>query len=386
MPASRTSERYTNVAGPLRVLFAGGGTGGHLFPAIAIADEVRRSVPGAKILFVGTKDKIEARVVPGKGYRFETIWISGFRRSLAPGNLVFPFRVVVSVMQAFSIISRFRPHVVVGTGGYVSGPVLFAASRKGIPTLLQEQNSYPGVTTRMLAKRASEVHITFESSRKYIHRSDSVFVSGNPTRADLEQVDRSEALRYFGFVEDERKTLLVFGGSLGAHTINQAVEHSLDQVMKHNVRLIWQTGREDFESAQRISFKAPRGSVWIQPFIDRMEYAYAASDLVVCRAGATTIAELTRLGKAAILVPYPFAAANHQVENARSMADAGAAEAIDDDAIAERFSSAVLSILDGERLETMRSASRKLGRPYAAKEIAGHILNLAKVSNLHEAR
>jgi len=288
------------------------------------------------------------------------------------------------LMQAFSIINRFRPHVVVGTGGYVSGPMLYAASLKRIPTLIQEQNSYPGVTTRLLAKRATEIHVTFDQTKKYLNRRDNVFVSGNPTRADLDNVDRSEALRYFGFTENDRKTILVFGGSQGAHTINCAVEKSFGLLIKENLRLIWQTGREDFETVKRLFEQAPSGTVWMNPFIDRMEYAYAASDLVVCRSGATTIAELTRLGKPAILVPYPLAAANHQAENARAMADLGAAEIIDDGEIGETFLPSVLSLLEGGRLVAMGSASKRLGCPGAARTIAERIVKLAKAPGLRK--
>lgn len=380
MQVSRTSERCTDVAAPLRVVFAGGGTGGHLFPALAIADEVRKLVPDAEILFVGTKNKIEARVVPQKGYQFETIWIGGFRRSFAPGNIVFPMKVVVSLMQAYSILQRFQPHIVVGTGGYISGPVLYAASRKKIPTLIQEQNSYPGVTTRLLAKRVTEVHLTFESSKRFLERIDNVVISGNPTRGDLEVAHRSEAFRYFIFDERGRKTILVFGGSLGARMINQAVEKALDQLIQHGLRIIWQTGNEDYERAKHMCDRLPSGRLWVNAFIDRMDYAYAASDLVICRAGATTIAELTRLGKPAILVPYPFAAANHQFENARAMTEAGAAEIIDDHELSEKFVSSVLSLLDEKKLRAMSEASAKLGRPNAAREIAGRIVQLARTA------
>ncbi|MBI1803261.1 MAG: undecaprenyldiphospho-muramoylpentapeptide beta-N-acetylglucosaminyltransferase [Ignavibacteriae bacterium] len=368
------------MAAPLRVVFAGGGTGGHLFPALAIADEVRKLVPDAEILFVGTKNKIEARVVPQKGYQFETIWIGGFRRSFAPGNIVFPMKVVVSLMQAYSILQRFQPHIVVGTGGYISGPVLYAASRKKIPTLIQEQNSYPGVTTRLLAKRVTEVHLTFESSKRFLERIDNVVISGNPTRGDLEVAHRSEAFRYFIFDERGRKTILVFGGSLGARMINQAVEKALDQLIQHGLRIIWQTGNEDYERAKHMCDRLPSGRLWVNAFIDRMDYAYAASDLVICRAGATTIAELTRLGKPAILVPYPFAAANHQFENARAMTEAGAAEIIDDHELSEKFVSSVLSLLDEKKLRAMSEASAKLGRPNAAREIAGRIVQLARTA------
>jgi len=359
---------------PLRVIFAGGGTGGHLFPAIAIADELRRIDPATEILFVGTAKKIEARLVPQRGYAFRTIWISGFSRRLRPGNLLFPLKLVIAMMQARSIIREFRPDVVVGTGGYVSGPVLRSAMTLGVPTLIQEQNSHPGVTTRLLAGKANEVHLTFESSRRYFSRTDNLFVSGNPTRRDLEGADRAQACRYFGFDPlDRRTTLLVFGGSLGARSINEAVAEALPTLLGDGFRVIWQTGSEWPRRPD-----APPDALWMAAFIDRMDYAYAASDLALCRAGATTIAELTSLGKPAILVPYPLAAANHQVENARSMAGAGAAEVLYDHEVAKGLAGMVRGLRDPERLRLMAAQSKKLGRPDAAEAMARRVVGLAR--------
>ncbi len=359
----------------VRVIFAGGGTGGHLFPAIAIADEVVRLSPGAEVLFIGTKTKLEARVVPARGYQFRSIWISGFHRSLRIENFLFPLKLVVSIKQALSVIRAFKPQVAVGTGGYVSGPVLRAALMCGVPTLIQEQNSMPGVTTRLLAGKVDEVHLTFESSKRFLRRLDNVRVSGNPTRQDLENADRNDARSFFGFEEQpRRKTILVFGGSLGAHTINEAVRRNLRSIVDAGLNVIWQTGAEDFLSAGSL---ASPGRIWIAPFIDRMDLAYAASDLVICRAGATTIAELTRLGKPAILIPYPHAAANHQVENARTLMQQGAALMVDDGDAGERLPAAVLSLLEADRLEAMARESRKLGNPDAAKAIAQRVIALA---------
>jgi UDP-N-acetylglucosamine--N-acetylmuramyl-(pentapeptide) pyrophosphoryl-undecaprenol N-acetylglucosamine transferase len=378
MRAKPTLERSINVP-TIRAIFAGGGTGGHLFPAIAIAEELKKIEPDAEILFIGTKDKIEARVVPQKRYMFRPIWISGFHRRLRAGNLLFPLKVIVSFMQSYSIIKNFKPDVVVGTGGYVSGPVLRAAIVSKVPTLIQEQNSYPGVTTRMLAQKVNEVHLTFESSKKYLQRTDNVFMTGNPTRDDLGIARREEAFKYFGFdPSEEKKTLLVFGGSLGAHTINGAIEKNLAEILKKNIRLIWQTGTEDFEDGKNLCAKYSENAVWVNPFIDRMDYAYAASDLVVCRAGATTIAELTRLGKPAILVPYPFAAANHQVENAKSLAESGAATIIYDLEVSEKLYPVLNLLLDEKRLKEMSNQSKRLGKPDAAKEIALRVSQLAR--------
>ena len=364
----------------VRAIFAGGGTGGHLFPAIAIADELKKNEPNVEILFIGTSDKIEARVVPQKGYLFRSIWISGFHRRLRISNLLFPLKVIVSFMQSVSIIKAFKPDVVVGTGGYVSGPVLRAAIFAKVPTLIQEQNSYPGVTTRMLAKKSNEVHLTFESSKKYFKQTNNTFITGNPTRNDLDNVNREEAIRYFGFEPSEqKKTLLVFGGSLGAHTINTAIQKNLNNIYQKNIRLIWQTGSEDFESTKKMCAAYPQNAVWTNAFIDRMDYAYAASDLVVCRAGATTIAELTRLGKAAILVPYPFAAANHQVENAKSMAEYGAAEIVYDHEVQDRLEPELNLLMDDERLQRMSKKSKMFGKPDAAREIARRVIQLARM-------
>ena len=360
-------------------MFAGGGTGGHLYPAIAIADEIKRLDPHAEILFVGTKRKIEARVVPQKGYQFRTIWISGFQRKIRFGTVVFPLKVIVSMFQARSIIKKFNPDVVVGTGGYVSGPVLRTASMMGVPTLIQEQNSFPGATTRLLAKKVNEVHLTFESSKQYFSDLKNVLVSGNPTRSDLENTLRVDACRYFGFgPDDNSKTLLIFGGSLGARTINRAVEKNFDDLLQHNLRIIWQTGAEDYAQAKAATKKYSPAQVWVNTYIDRMEYAYAVSDLIVCRAGATTIAELTVLGKPALLVPYPFAAANHQAENARAMVQAGAAEIVSDDEIANQLVPKISLMLDDAYLKKLSIESKKLGKPDAAREIARCVLNLAR--------
>ncbi len=378
MPATRISERSIDVP-KLKAIFAGGGTGGHLFPGIAIADELKKLEPDAEILFVGTKDKIEARVVPQKGYGFRSIWISGFHRRLRVSNVLFPLKVIISFMQSFSLIRTFKPNVVVGTGGYVSGPVLRAAIASKVPTLIQEQNSYPGVTTRVLSKSVNEIHLTFEQTKKYLQRTDHVFVTGNPTRNDLDNVRRDASLKYFGLDPNEkRKVLLVFGGSLGAHSINNALRNIIHQIDFTRMCVIWQTGKEDFPSVQKSCEAIAPNSIWVSPFIDRMDYAYAASDLAVCRAGATTIAELTRLGKPAILVPYPFAAANHQVENAKSMKESGAAEIVYDNELPEKLLPALCLLDDDRQLRQISERCKALGKPSAAKEIAQCVLRLAR--------
>lgn len=221
---SQAEPRRQRVAGALRLVFAGGGTGGHLFPAIAVADEIKERHPDAAILFVGTKGRIEATVVPARGYEFVTIWISGFRRRLSAATFLFPLKVIVSMVQSIRLLRRRRPELVIGTGGYVCGPVVCAAQLLGIPTLIQEQNSYPGVTTRMLAPRATEVHLTFEESRRYLKRQSNVLITGNPTREIIGTVRREAGASAFG-IDGTKRTVLVFGGSLGASSINLSLIH-----------------------------------------------------------------------------------------------------------------------------------------------------------------
>lgn len=360
----------------LRIIFAGGGTGGHLFPAIAIAEACKQVRPDAEILFVGTKEKIEARVVPQYGFQFQSIWISGVQRRRFFKNLLIPLKIIVAMMQSYSIIKNFKPNIVIGTGGYTAAPVLFAASLMKIPTMIHEQNSYPGVTTRMLAKRVSQVHLTFEESTKYFSKKDNLIVSGNPTRGSLEQANRVDALKYFGFTNEMKKTVLVFGGSLGAQTINNAMMKCVEQLVKNDIRIIWQTGAEDFNRVQK-ECASHSPAVKVLQFIDRMDFAYAVADLVVCRAGATTIAELTRLGKAAILIPYPHAAANHQTENAKVLANAGAAQLLYDNEAVEKLPEVLLNVLNNEeKLSAMRTTSKQLGRPDAVHTIVRHALEL----------
>lgn len=359
------------------ILFAGGGTGGHLFPAIAIAEEIKRLKPSASIVFVGTRNRIEARVVPQRGYAFSAIWISGLKRGHVLSNLLFPFKLLVSIVQSVMLMRKIRPAVVVGTGGYVAGPAVFAAQLAGIPTLIQEQNNRPGVTTRLLAGRAREVHVAFETTRRFLARQDNVRVTGNPTRASVGSVSRREGTRAFR-LDEARTTVLVFGGSLGARSINDAVLHGLPGLRALGVQLLWQVGELEFERIHRELGEADTAWVKMYRFIDAMEYAYAAADIAVCRAGATTVAELTRAGVASVLVPYPFAADDHQTENANAMVEAGAAILIQDRELAVRLVETLRGLLaDPPRLRALRDRARSLAKPDAAGAIARAVLQLA---------
>jgi UDP-N-acetylglucosamine--N-acetylmuramyl-(pentapeptide) pyrophosphoryl-undecaprenol N-acetylglucosamine transferase len=331
--------------------------------------------PDALFLFVGTKDKIEARIVPQRGYAFTAIWISGFHRSLRVSNLLFPLKVIVSIVQSFFLMLKFRPDVAIGTGGYACGPVLYIASLLRIPTVVHESNSYPGVTTRMLSNRVTKLFTAFEATKRWLKRSENVEVVGTPTRESLGTASQEDGIKFFG-LNTKKKTVLVFGGSLGAASINQAIQAMVEEVVSSGVQCIWQTGKSDAALAETMNQKHIG---WVHPFIDAMENAYAAADVVVCRAGATTLAEITRLGKPSILIPYPYAAADHQTFNARTLAEAGAAIVIADSDLPSRLKPELLSLLndDVKRL-ALSEACRKLGKPDAGSVIAKKILSLVK--------
>jgi UDP-N-acetylglucosamine--N-acetylmuramyl-(pentapeptide) pyrophosphoryl-undecaprenol N-acetylglucosamine transferase len=364
--------------GNLRILIAAGGTGGHLFPAISIAEQIKRNEPSVEFLFVGAKGKIEERAVPERGYPFRSIWISGFARGLKARNLLVPLKILVAVMQSIALIRDFKPHTVVGTGGFVTGPVLYAASLLHVPTLIQEQNSIPGFTTRKLAGRVNEVHVGFEGTIRFLRSARNVKVSGNPTREALGTVERAKGVVFFN-LDPQKKKLLVFGGSLGASSINTAILGFAEELCRRGFQLIWQTGERDYEKIK--SDLASLSGVCIEKFIEKMEYAYAAADLVVCRAGAITLAELTRIGRAAVLVPYPHAAAGHQFLNARTLVDVGGAALVLDHELVPALKDAVFELLqDDRRREEMAQRCRSLGKPDAAKTIAEAVLRLARTA------
>ena len=364
--------------GPLRVVFAGGGTGGHLYPAIAMADELKRRTVDAHIVFVGTKKRIEARVVPSLGYRFRSIWISGFRRSLNLETILFPVKLLVSLVQSFFLLREERAGVVVGTGGYVSGPVVYMATLMGVPTLIQEQNSFPGVTTRLLASRVSEVHISLSESSKYLRNATNVNLTGNPTRALVGSVSPEEGRRFYG-LDEKKTTLLVFGGSQGAKSINATLSENLVDLVNGGIQVLWQTGEEDFAGANGLVEKLGLSTqIRVMKFIERMEYAYGAGTLAICRSGATTIAELAMAGLPSILIPYPHAAADHQTHNARAMTESGGAILLREDELKTRFQEEVLRLLgDSQLLSTMARRARDTAKPRATQDLVDAIIRLA---------
>ncbi len=355
-----------------KFIFAAGGTGGHLFPALAIADELRQRHPHAEILFVGTTEKIEARVVPEQGYRFETIWISGFHRRLTMSNMLFPIKVAVAFLQSFFLMKRFRPDAVIGTGGYICGPVGLAAIVLHVPLIVHESNSYPGITTRLLASRASVVLLAFDETAQWLRGVLKVEVVGTPVRSSLGAASREEAAAFFG-VDPAKKTVLVFGGSLGAASINDTILKMTQRGVTTNFQIIWQTGKSDHKRIE--SEVGSREGVWMGSFINRMDFAYAAADVVVCRAGATTVAELITVGKPAILVPYPHAAADHQTRNAAALVNAGAAVLLPDRKVGEELEPTLIGLINTqERLDAMKRASASLRTTDTTKRIVDIIL------------
>jgi UDP-N-acetylglucosamine--N-acetylmuramyl-(pentapeptide) pyrophosphoryl-undecaprenol N-acetylglucosamine transferase len=359
-----------------RFLFAGGGTGGHVFPALAIAEAIRVMDEEAAMHFAGSRNKIEARVVPQNGHTFHPIWISGIQRSFSFSTLLVPLKLAVSLVQSWILLRRVRPSAVVGTGGYVSGPVLYVASLCGYPTLIQEQNEYPGITTRLLARRVDEVHIAFERTKELLPRTSHIEMSGNPVRLQSNAITREEARSKFG-LPDGGPVVFVFGGSQGSRAINTEIRNMLPKLRDAGVRLLWQTGRPDYAEIKKAA-AGSGASVSVYEFIDDMCSAYAASDLVICRAGAASIAELTALGLPSILVPYPYAAANHQFHNAQALVQLGASRMIEDKNIAGLGDMLFPLIDDREMLKRMSLAAREAGRPDAARRIAQAVLRLAE--------
>jgi len=355
-------------------IFAAGGTGGHLYPAVAVAQQLQILKPEAKILFVGTKKKIEARVIPQLGYKFKSIWISGFSRKLNFKNLLFPLKLIVGFVQSFFINMLFSPKVAVGAGAYVSGPIVWSAKLFGSKVVLLEQNSFPGVTNRMLENKADQIHISFEDSKKYFKNQSKLKLSGNPIRTSLKLIDKKNATESFQ-LSKTKKIILIIGGSLGAASINKAVKENLDSFVKSNIQIIWQTGEFYFDMYKELAGE----NVKIYPFVSKMENAYSACDLVIARAGATTIAEVSYLGLPVLFIPSPNVAANHQYKNAKSLYDDGACLLIEDSQIGSKLKDTIInSINDESFLKSLRENIKKFSKPDAANNIAEDIIKLAE--------
>lgn len=373
-----SSTDTTVAAKPIRVLLAAGGTGGHVYPAISIADAVKKIQPQAEILFVGTKDRMEWTTVPKSGYKIKSVWISGFHRRLTPQNLLFPIKLVISLVQSLFILIRFRPDTVISCGGFAAGPVGWVASKMGIPVVIQEQNSYPGVTNRMLAKNAHTIFTAFEAAKEYLPEK-KIKLAGNPVRSALQPIDKAVAAPEFDF-DPALPVLLVLGGSGGAKAINRILERELRTF--HNemgIQIIWQCGQKYYpELAQRIAGdRYP--NLRLLDYIGNMNIAYSAADIVISRAGASTCSELMAVGKPSILVPSPNVAGDHQTKNASALANEGAALLMPEEELDEKLALTVKELLDDpDALEQMGEKAAEQSKPDAAKQIAKTIFEIAE--------
>lgn len=359
------------------IIISGGGTGGHIFPAIAIAQELAALRDDLNFIFVGALGKMEMEKVPKAGYQIIGLPVSAFHRRITLKNLLFPFKLLASMIKAGQIINRYNPLVVIGTGGFASGPMMKAALRKHIPVVIQEQNAFPGITNRLVAEKAEEICVAHEGLEQWFPAA-KLKLTGNPVRKDLENIDqkREEGLSLYG-LSGQKPVVLIFGGSLGSLTLNRSVLANHDDLRRMDVEVIWQTGQTFYSEAKQLVEYHNIENIRVYPFLEKMDLAYAAADVVVSRAGAITLSELAIAARPCILVPYPAAAGDHQMKNARSYELQGAAWVVPDQEIQEELVEKLLTLLEDEPLrKQMSSQLASLARPAAGKTIAESISQL----------
>ncbi|MCZ8198009.1 MAG: undecaprenyldiphospho-muramoylpentapeptide beta-N-acetylglucosaminyltransferase [Flavobacterium sp.] len=357
-----------------KFILSGGGTGGHIYPAIAIANELKSRFPNAEILFVGAQDKMEMQKVPQAGYKIEGLWIAGLQRKLTLQNTMFPLKLMSSLWKSRKIIRGFKPDAVIGTGGFASGPLLQAANSFGIPTVIQEQNSYPGITNKLLSKKANAICVAYENLERFFPKEKIVF-TGNPVRQDLVEVDskRQEGIDYFK-LDSNKKTLLVLGGSLGARRVNQLIEKELDFLLEKGIQVFWQCGKLYFEDYKKYN---DIQNVQVVSFIDRMDLIYAAADFVISRAGASSVSELCLVGKPTIFIPSPNVAEDHQTKNAKAIVDKNGAILLKENELDVKFETTFSDLISNEKWQNEISNNIKsLAKPNATKDIVEEIIKL----------
>jgi UDP-N-acetylglucosamine--N-acetylmuramyl-(pentapeptide) pyrophosphoryl-undecaprenol N-acetylglucosamine transferase len=362
---------------PYRVFVSGGGTGGHIFPAVAIANEFRSRHPNSEILFVGAEGRMEMTRVPEAGYKIIGLWISGLQRKITLSNLMFPFKLIVSYFRARQIVNQFKPHVVVGTGGYASGPIMMAATRKGIPTVIQEQNSFAGLANKQVANKVRRICVAYEGMEKYFP-PQRIVVTGNPVRKDILNIDskRDQALAHFAFSPDI-KTLLIIGGSLGARTINESIIHGIEKILEANIQVVWQTGKGYYEAYKSQLSKFDLRKIRVQDFVREMDLAYAVADVVISRSGALSVSEICIAKKPVILVPSPNVAEDHQTKNAKALSDKDAAILVTDrEANTVLVDTALRLIFDTSRRAKLAENIARLAKPNATNDIVNEIEKL----------
>ena len=359
----------------INILISGGGTGGHIYPAIAIANELKLRYPEANFLFVGAKNKMEMEKVPQAGYAIKGLWISGIQRKLTIDNVSFPFKMLNSLWNASKIIKNFKPDIAIGTGGFASGPTLIMANRKGIPTLLQEQNSYPGITNKLLGKNAAKICVAYDHLERFFPL-DKIVKTGNPVRQDLLSIhSKIEEGKTFFKIDKNKKTILVLGGSLGARKINQLVESNLDFFKNQQVQVIWQCGKLYYEEYKKYNTSE---DIQVHQFLNRMDFAYAASDIIISRAGASSVSELCIVGKPVIFIPSPNVAEDHQTKNAKAIADQHGAILVRENEL-ETFPIIFETLIkDKGKQEHLSENINELALPGATTDIVNEIEQLLK--------
>lgn len=359
-----------------RFIISGGGTGGHIYPAIAIGNALKEKYPDASFLFVGAQDKMEMQKVPQAGFQIEGLWISGIQRKLTVDNLKFPLKLVSSLWKSRKIVKRFKPDVVIGTGGFASGAVLQVANSMNIPTLVQEQNSYPGITNKLLSKKAAVICVAYPGLERFFP-SEKIILTGNPVRSDLLNTadKRAEALQFFN-LDPNKKTLVVLGGSLGARKINQLLAANKNWLLEQNIQILWQCGKFYFEEYAQ---HAQTDGVQVLSFIDRMDLVYAAADLIISRSGASSVSELALVGKPTIFIPSPNVAEDHQTKNAKAIVDQGGAVLLREATLEETFQPAIKEIVNNTAHAMSLGANfKKLALPNATTDIVSQIEQIIK--------
>lgn len=359
--------------GNYRFILSGGGTGGHIYPAIAIANELKKRHSDAEFLFVGAKDRMEMEKVPQAGYKIEGLWISGLQRKLTLKNVMFPFKLISSLFKAGRIVSKFKPHAVIGTGGFASGPLLKIASGRGIPCVLQEQNSYAGITNKLLKNKVAKICVAYDGMEAFFP-SDKIVKTGNPVRDDLVTMgdDKKTALDFFGF-DANRPTVLILGGSLGARRINQLIEQKLDYFMSLGTQLVWQCGKLYFEEYTKYN----SDSVKVLDFLNRMDHAYTASDFIISRAGASSVSELCIVGKPVLFVPSPNVAEDHQTKNAMALVQENAAVMVKEKDLDSDFEKVFTNVFQSkEKQQDLAENIKALALPNATVAIVDEIEKL----------
>ncbi|OFY94533.1 MAG: undecaprenyldiphospho-muramoylpentapeptide beta-N-acetylglucosaminyltransferase [Bacteroidetes bacterium RIFCSPLOWO2_12_FULL_31_6] len=362
-----------------KIIISGGGTGGHIFPAIAIANAIKLKYPNSVILFVGALGKMEMEKVPAAGYDIIGLPIMGIQRRLTFQNFKVPFKVIASLLKAKKIIKDFKPDVVVGVGGYASGPLLQVATNKGIPALLQEQNSFPGITNKMLAKKVQKICVAYANMERFFPK-EKILLTGNPVRQDIKNLEakRARGIEHFG-LDATKKTVLVVGGSLGARTINQSIDAGLEEIVKNDIQLVWQTGNLYVNEANAAVARVDNQGVKTMPFISKMDYAYAVADVVVSRAGAMSVSELSIAAKPTIFVPLPSAAEDHQTKNAMALVNYNAAILVKDVEAKEQLIPALIKLVkDEQEQKKIATNVSKMAYTDAASIIADEVIKLIK--------